>query len=76
MSNNLIRTFLYHVSILELQTLLPTSTTSEDSNFVAIAPADNQFYRGALATTKETSPVVMGAVWYSAPATQELTPRG
>lgn len=74
--NHLMRTFLYHDSILELQTPLPTSATNGDPNFVAIAPADNQYYRGALAATEATSPVTMGGVWYSAPFNPEIDTTG
>ncbi|CAO1601082.1 hypothetical protein XANCAGTX0491_004746 [Xanthoria calcicola] len=74
--NHLMRTFLYHASILELQTLLPTSATPEDCKFVTISPADHHFYRGVLASTGGISPDVMGAVWYSGPFDPKIDTTG
>ena len=74
--NHFMRTFLYHASILELQTLLPTSATQEDSNFVTISPADHHFYRGVLASTGGISPDVTGAVWYSGPFDPKIDTTG
>ena len=62
-TNELMRAFLYHTSVLETQTALSLEPGREKTTFVRLAPQEARFYSGAL-NDGATRPCVIGGVWF------------
>lgn len=62
-TNELMRAFLYHSSVLERQTALSLEPGSEKTLFVRLAPQDPRFYRGAL-NDGTIQPSAIGGIWF------------
>ncbi len=62
-TNELMRAFLYHSSVLETQTALSLEPGNEKTLFVQMAPRDPRFYRGAL-NDGAIQPCVIGGTWF------------
>ncbi|KAL2048038.1 hypothetical protein ABVK25_011075 [Lepraria finkii] len=67
--NHLMHAFLYHASILELQTPYPSPPGPEGpQNFAAIPRAESTLFRGVLTPNDPHLPATIGGVWYPLPS--------
>lgn len=63
----LLRIFLHHASIVEMDTLLPLTPGDEKNRFVVTNPAATSRYTGPCNSLPAVKPLKLGGTWYPAP---------
>lgn len=61
---NLVKTFLYHCTIIRIKVPTPLEAGKEGRQFAILEPADSKYYTGAVDKDPEVRPGKLGGTWF------------